>query len=143
MTAEDLDELARMLRVSHDAPEHTICGPAEPGDVVADRLARWERQHRRMAQLSRFLEGEALGSLGDDAEIVIRHEMLRAIEGASHAIEQLSALHVALDASVSGEDAPASPSAWHRGFAAGRAYGTQRAQVAVGLLASELVGATQ
>ena len=120
-----------------------ICGPAEPGDVVADRLVRWERAHRRSLQLGRFLDGSPLSELGDDAEIVIRHEMRRAVEGASHAIEQLSSLHVALDAAVSGEDAPAADGAWRRGFDAGRAYGTQRAQLAVGLLASELVGVTQ
>lgn len=88
--------------------------------------------------VNRFVEG---APLADGTEDEVRRELRLAIGGASLGIESLATLHEALDTAVTDLDA----GDWERddyarGFAAGRAYGLQRAQVAVGLSASQLAG---
>lgn len=116
-----------------------MCGPPAPGNEVAARLATWEIGHRRGVQLQRFIDGDPMDTLGADVVEVVRDELRVAVGAASLGIESLSALHDAIDGAVTELDAGDwEGNDWARGFAAGRAYGLQRAQVATGLAASQL-----
>lgn len=116
-----------------------LVGEPQPGAEVAEQLAAWERAHRRGVQLQRFVDGDAFDTLGADAIDVVRAELRLAVDAASLGIESLSALHDSMDGAVTELDAGDwEGDDWARGFAAGRAYGLQRAQVATGLAASQL-----
>lgn len=116
-----------------------LVGEPQPGAEVAEQLAAWERAHRRGVQLQRFVDGDAFDTLGADAIDVVRAELRLAADAASLGIESLSALHDSMDGAVTELDAGDwEGDDWARGFAAGRAYGLQRAQVATGLAASQL-----